>query len=195
MIETPDFDALYRDDPDPWRVASSFYEQRKLSVLLASLTQPTYAAAWDPASGTGALALRLADRAEVVLATDSSAEAVRLTASTCAGLPNVTVRRLRQPESPGESPAGLDLLVVAEFAYYLPPHDRAGLWRVVSDAAATSAEIVVVHWRHRPHDGYLSGADVQIEAIQQLTTQHGWWPSVQHDDRDFVLDVLRRGPE
>ena len=39
MVNVPDFDTLYRDDPDPWQVASSFYEQRKRAVLLASLTR------------------------------------------------------------------------------------------------------------------------------------------------------------
>ena len=37
MIKVPDFEALYRRDADPWRVASSFYEQRKLDLVLAVL--------------------------------------------------------------------------------------------------------------------------------------------------------------
>ena len=193
MVEVPDFDALYRDDPDPWQVATSFYERRKLDVVLASLTRSSYGAAWDPACGTGALAAELSDRAAVVLATDSSVEAVRLTAARCADQPNVAVGRIAQPGLPELPGDGFHLIVVAEFAYYLTAGDRAALWRTLADASAPVAEIVVVHWRHRPHDGYLSGTDVNLEAAERLTTgSGGWYSAVRHDDREFVLDVLLR---
>lgn len=189
MIEVPDFDAVYRADPDPWRVSSSFYEQRKLAVVLASLTRPAYVSAWDPAAGTGALAAELSHRAESVLATDGSVEAIRLIGRRCAELPNVEVHQLSQPERPGRD--GFDLVVVAEFAYYLEPAARTDMWKVLSDVTAPTAELLAVHWRHRPHDGYLSGADVQTEAVDRLG-EYGWQTVVRHDDRDFVLDVLRR---
>ena len=192
MVNVPDFDTLYRDDPDPWQVASSFYEQRKQAVLLASLTRATYASAWDPGCGTGELAAQLVHRADSVRATDASAEAVRLTAARCAQLPQVAVGRLRQPDHPDPGGGGFDLIVVAEFAYYLPATDRAEMWRTVSSAAAEVAEIVVIHWRHRPHDAHLSGFDVNGEAVRALTSEPGWRAVVRHDDEDFVLDVLRR---
>lgn len=193
MVKIPDFDSLYRDDPDPWQVASSFYERRKLDVVMASLTEECYRAAWDPACGTGELVARLAGRAGTVLATDSSAEAVRLTAARCAGLAPVTVGRIRQPGRPVLPHGGFDLVVVAEFAYYLPLDDRAALWDMLTAAAAPAAEIVLVHWRRRPHDGYLSGTDVNLEALRRLLDSgRGWYAAVRHDDREFVLDVVRR---
>jgi len=33
----PDFESMYRADSDPWQVQTSWYERRKLAVLLASL--------------------------------------------------------------------------------------------------------------------------------------------------------------
>lgn len=193
MGEAPDFDALYRADPDPWRVATSVYERRKLQVVLASLTQESYGSAWDPASGTGELAAQLADRCAAVLATDGSAEAVRLTRTRCDRLPTVTSGLLRQPAAPPTSDAGFDLIVVAEFAYYLPAADRADLWQTLGAAAAPTAEILLVHWRHRPHDGYLSGEDVNREARDLLTANDGAWQRlVSHDESDFVLELLRR---
>jgi SAM-dependent methyltransferase len=192
MVNVPDFDTLYRADPDPWQVASSFYEQRKRAVLLASLTRATYASAWDPGCGTGELAAQLATRAEAVLATDTSAEAVRLTAARCAELPRVAAGRIRQPGLPDPGNRDFDLIVVAEFAYYLTASDRAEMWRTISTAASEDAEIVVIHWRHDPHDAHLSGLDVNAEAVRALTSEPGWRPVVRHDDQDFVLDVLRR---
>lgn len=193
MIQTPDFDAVYRDDPDPWQVASSFYEQRKLALVLACLTRARYASAWDPASGTGELAAKLAGRVDSVLATDGSPEAVQLTTRRCAAVSAVAVRHLSQPERPGWwRGAGFELIVVAEFAYYLSAEDRCAMWPVFSASAAPSAEMLLVHWRHRPHDGYLSGAEVQLEALESLTTSHDWFRVVHHDDQDFVLDVVRR---
>jgi hypothetical protein len=62
MIDLPDFDALYRDDPDPWQVRSSFYEQRKLDIVLAGLQRPRYRSAWDPACGVGELRTRPTSR-------------------------------------------------------------------------------------------------------------------------------------
>jgi hypothetical protein len=193
MVDVPDFDALYRADPDPWRVASSFYERRKLEVVLASLTREAYRAAWDPASGTGELAARVASRADAVVATDAAEEAVRLTAARCADLPNVAVGRISQPGLPELPSDRFDLIVAAEFGYYLPADDRARLWESLDSAAGRAAELLVVHWRHRPHDGYLSGLDANLEAVEYLTTRSDWYPAVRHDDQDFVLDVLLRG--
>ena len=53
MIKVPDFDPLYRANSDPWAVSSSFYEQRKLDLVLGVLALPRYARAWDPACGYG----------------------------------------------------------------------------------------------------------------------------------------------
>ena len=194
MVDVPDFDALYRADPDPWKVGSSFYEQRKLAVLLACLTRRSYVSAWDPSCGTGELAAGLALRADTVVATDSSEEAVRLTATRCSGVSQVTVARVRQPGRPPRPAGDFALTVIAEFAYYLTGSARDEFWTLVDELSAPTAEIVVIHWRHRPHDGYLSGADVNLEAIQRLTESgSGWTRSVHHDDADFVLDVLVRG--
>ncbi|MGI8456568.1 MAG: methyltransferase [Propionibacteriaceae bacterium] len=189
---TPDFEAMYAADPDPWRVGSSFYETRKRELVLAALGRPTYAAAWDPSCGTGHLVHRLAARCRTVLATDASPAAVELTSASCAGLDNVTVRRVAVPTDPGEHPvAGFDLVVIAEFLYYLDPAGRAATLGLIHELAAAGAEVVAVHWRHQPHDGWRSGAEVQQEVLTTLGSL-GWEPAVHVDDPDFVLDTMRR---
>lgn len=190
MIGVPDFDAVYRADTDPWRVRTSHYERRKLEIVLACLTEPAYAYAWDPACGVGELAARLAGRADQVLATDGSTEAVRLTRERCAGLDNVVVRASALPQRPDEH--NFDLVVLSEFLYYLNDADRAASLALVDAVSAAGAEVVALHWRHEPHDAYLSGDDVQAEIGAELG-RRGWHSVVQHGDVDFSLTCFRRG--
>jgi hypothetical protein len=192
MIDLPDFDALYRGDPDPWKVRSSFYEQRKLSIVLGCLQRPRYDLVWDPACGVGELAARLASRSDRVLASDASAEAVSLTRQRGAGLAGLEVRQLTLPAVPPEPSSGFDLVVLSEFLYYLPAPDRAATLTMLDSVTGEDAEVVCVHWRHHPHDAWLSGEDVQSEVVDGLVGL-GWRHRVRHDDRDFVVDGLERG--
>ena len=195
MTAVPDFEALYRGEPDPWRVGSSFYEQRKLGLVLGTLSRPRYEHVWDPASGTGHLAARLAARCHRVLATDGSAEAVKITRQACAGLDNVVVERLLLPEVESAAEAGpFDLVVVSEFLYYLTEHDRAAALAGFEHVAGVGAELLAVHWRQHPHDAWLSGAAVQAEMFETLLG-HGWQPGVRLEDPEFVLNSWHRRPD
>ena len=189
MTEIPDFDALYRAEPDPWSVRTSPYEQRKLSITLACLNRPRYVAAWDPACGVGELAFRLADRADRVLATDASAEAVALTRQRCADRAGVEVAQSRLPLP--STWTGLDLIVLSEFCYYLEAADRRSMLTMINSVAADNAEVLSVHWRFKPHDGWLSGESVQREIAGGLR-RSGWTQTTHHLDTNFILDVHRR---
>lgn len=189
MTDVPDFDSVYRADPDPWQVRTSFYEQRKLEVVLASLSAPTYDRAWDPACGVGELAARLGERVSAVLATDASIEAVRLTQARITDLATVTVRQHALPAAPGPEP--YDLVALCEFLYYLDADDRRATLDLVDGLISPAGELISVHWRHKPHDAWLSGAAVQGEIDARLH-QHGWQRVVHHDDVDFVLASYRR---
>ncbi len=186
----PDFDQVYAADPDPWRVASGEYETRKREIVLAMLARRSYRHAWDPACGTGHLVARLAERSESVLATDGSVRAVDLTRDLCRTQSQVTVQQLLLPAEPTEPtvPAGgFDLIVLAEFFYYLDPDDRQAAMETVRRCAGPGCELLAVHWRHAPHDGWLSGAAVQAEIGADLTTA-GWLPGTHLDDTGFVVD-------
>ena len=189
MTEIPDFDALYRAEPDPWSVRTSPYEQRKLSITLACLNRPRYVAAWDPACGVGELAFRLAERADRVLATDASAEAVALTRQRCADRAGVEVAQSRLPLPSAWT--GLDLIVLSEFCYYLEAADRRNMLTMINSVTADDAEVLSVHWRFKPHDGWLSGESVQREIAGGLR-RSGWTQTTHHLDTDFILDVHRR---
>lgn len=188
----PDFDQLYAANPDPWAVASGEYETRKREILLALLSRRHYRHGWDPACGTGHLVAELAERCDSVLATDGSVAAVELTRALCVGRWSVTVRPGLLPEEPTDRPGeGFDLVVLAEFFYYLDAEDRRKSMEIIRRSAAAGCELLSVHWRPKPHDGWLSGAEVQTEIGADLTGA-GWLPGLHLDDPDFVVDSWHR---
>lgn len=189
-IDPPDFDALYRRDADPWEVGTSWYEQRKLRVVLASLCRARYGVAWDPACGTGHLARALASVADQVLATDASPAAVEISRRTCEGVDTVRLTTNRLPEVPAGR-TRFDLIVLSEFLFYLPTDQRRAAVAGVAGLTGPGSEVVGVHWRHRPHDAFASGAAIQLELVE-LGRAESWSHRVHHLEEDFVLDILQR---
>ncbi len=191
-VAGPDFDALYRSDADPWSVGSSFYEQRKLALVLAALARPRYRLGWDPACGTGHLTAALAERCDRVIGTDASIEAVKVARTRCADRPQVAVEQLAAQDDPAAViTEPVDLVAISEFLYYLDEEDRATALAHATAACEPGAELISVHWRPHPHDAWLSGAAVQAQLVDRLR-RDGWQPLVHLDDPDFVLDSLQR---
>jgi trans-aconitate methyltransferase len=183
-VTLPDFDALYASDPDPWRVASSWYERRKRSILLASLPRESYATAWEPGSGPGLTSQSLATRVGSLVASDASSVAVALARRRCHALPNVECVLSALPAVPFDGV--VELVVAAEFLYYVCELDAAldALW----SRLAPAGHLVVVHWAHRPHDAFRSGPGMH-SSIERDAGARGAERLVCHVDQDFVLDV------
>jgi SAM-dependent methyltransferase len=184
---------MYIEEDDPWRVGSSWYEQRKIAVLLASLAEPRYRRALDPACGTAHLARALSRRCDEVVGYDASAPAIDVARRTCGGLENVTLGVRALPYDPPDTPgAPFDLIVLSEFLYYLDaPRRRAALTSVL-ERAAGRVEIASVHWRERPDDGTASGDEVHEELRAELRPR-GFRHQVAHFDEEFVIDILTLG--
>lgn len=186
----PDFDAAYRADDDPFDVGSSWYEQRKIDITLASLTQQRYQRIWDTACGTGHLTRSLADRCDSLVASDLSPRAVELTAARLASEPDdgraeVTTQVHGLPESLGHHE--FDLIVLSEVVYYLPTLDLLALpATLLGSATPDRSEVVLVNWRHHPHDAPRSGEHA-AGLLDAALTEDGWALAVRHDDADFVL--------
>jgi SAM-dependent methyltransferase len=190
----PDFDRLYAEDADPWQVASSWYEQRKIEVLLASLLRARYECSWDAACGTGELAARLAARSEQVLATDASPAAAELTRRRCAGLSQVQVAVSALPDRPAGLVGHPDLVVLSEVLYYLDEAARRDAWQLMDQVCGPDTEVVAVHWRLRPEGALITGAAAQRELNEHLVDR--WWVRlVTHTDEEFVLGVWSQQPD
>lgn len=192
---SPDFDPLahfqqlYQQDADPWKVRQRWYEQRKRAILLASLPRQRYRNAFEPACGNGELTAALAHRAERVLASDLSAEAVgltrrRLLREAPSDVERVVVRQQRMPQEwPAET--GFDLIVISEMAYYLDEPDLLQLRQCCVEGLADGGTLVMCHWR-RPF------ADRRLNT-DSMHTVFGATPGlhrlVRHAEDDFLLDV------
>lgn len=207
MSTTPDFEEMYRADPDPWEVGTSWYERRKTALVMAMLRREKYRLAWDPACGTGDLAVELATRCERLVCSDLSETACDLTrarlteaevaliapggeaAVGLARLPSA-VAIVEQCELPAR-PAALaeakpDLVVLSEFLYYLDEEQRSRTWKLLDDVCDDSTDIVAVHWGPEPEQAHLSGSAAQRELNAHLG-ERGWWRLVTHTDIEFVV--------
>jgi trans-aconitate methyltransferase len=185
--QPPDFDAMYAADADPFRVESSWYERRKLAVVVASLPRERYGSAWEPGSGLGVASVALADRVDVLTASDSSRVALDAARRRCRGLPHVRCVESTLPDVPVDEP--VDLIVVAEFLYYVP--DLESALDVLFSSLAPNGHLVMLHWAHRPHDAYRSGPDVHARVAREAPGR-GAVRLVEHRDEDFLLDIYER---
>src|SRR4051794_19155001 len=127
------FDGLYRDDLDPWDLASSPYEQRKLALLMASLPEARYREAFEPGCAIGVTTEALAGRCNRLLAMDGAIRAVEQARRRLVGVKGrVSVREGRIPV---DWPAlRFDLIVISELLYYLDVEDRREVSSLVVDS-------------------------------------------------------------
>ena len=174
------FEARYREAPDhdPWRFATSRYEQQRYDVTVATLPERRFVRAFEPGCATGELTARLATRCDHVVALDPSATALAVAAERTAGLPGVDLRRGTLPEDWPEG--SFDLLVLSEIGYYFdPPTLRALLQRTLA-AATPGACLLGVHWTGHSRDHVLHG-----DAVQELIAEAAGAPTLVADRPGF----------
>ena len=178
----PDFRALYRESPDPWRLSSRWYEERKYDLTMSVLPRRRFARAYEPGCSIGVLTQRLAARCDELISADLIEEAARATAARVPD-DHVQVRHAGVDEWPEGT---FDLIVLSELAYYLLP----GTWeRTLENARTTLAPegvLVSVHWR-RPDPGALRHAQ---RIRQDLRSVPGWVLHGSYDDADMLIDVV-----
>ena len=193
MSSEPDFERLYAGDPDPWRVATSWYERRKTQIVLACLRREKYRCIWDIGCGTGELTAHLAGRADRVVAVDSARRACELTRARCREIPGVIVERAAAPTVPDalQGEPVVDLVVLSEILYYLTAPARRATTEAVLGRCAPAADILAVHWTARPDDARVSGLKVHRE-LDEVLLGSGWGRLLAHRDIEFTLTMWSR---
>jgi len=182
------FEALYEGNADPWQVGSSWYEQRKRSILLACLPRLRYRRAWEPGCSLGHLTAELAQRCDRLVSSDISPRAVAV-ARELVGADNVTIDVAQTPvQVPDLDTGSCDLVVLSEFLYYLPDRARAATIELAAKLLEPGGHVVVAHWRGHPADAHCSGEQANADVVAALGSN-----PVHHVDEHFVLDVAAAG--
>ncbi|SNT06349.1 class I SAM-dependent methyltransferase [Rhodococcoides kyotonense] len=182
------FDGVYAEGDDPFGLGTSWYEDRKYSITMASLPRPRYRRALEPGCSVGILTERLAERCDAVVSTDV-VEPPLLTARARVTSPHVTFVTWSLTDEWDSEP--FDLIVLSEVGYYL---DEPDLRRAL-DAAVAHLEpdgtLVAVHWRHPVADYPLTGDQVHgvVADTVGLSRLGGYV------DEDFVLEVFAASAE
>jgi SAM-dependent methyltransferase len=188
------FDRMYATSPDPWQLATRWYEQRKYAITLSMLPRRRYRHAFEPGCSIGTLTALLAERCDHVTAIDVAGAAleiadVRLRADGCrdGARDRVTLSRgsLDQPWPPGP----FDLLVLSEVAYYLEEELLAELLRRECPRLARGATVVAAHWRHEVVGYPLSGD----HANRVVAATPGLIPVGGYRDSDVVIEIFDTG--
>ena len=138
------FEALFRNDADPWAFRSSPYEQAKYAATMAALRRDRYEACLELGCANGELTRRLAATCTSITAVDTAFAALAQARRACAALSGP---RFVQAHLPGGDWAGsYDLIVISELLYYLTEDAVAGLAARLRAQARPDTEWLLVHW-------------------------------------------------
>ena len=138
------FEALYRQDGDPWHFASSAYEREKYAATLKALPLPSYRRGFEVGCSIGVLTKQLAGRCERLLAVDPVEAALGQARQRCAGCAGVQFAQMAVPHQLPD--ASFDLLVLSEVIYYWSITDLERMAAFADHAVKPGGDMVLVHW-------------------------------------------------
>lgn len=143
------FDDCYAGDPDPWRFATSPYEQEKYAATLDALPRARYASALEVGCSIGVLTEALAERCDTLFGIDLAERALDQARVRCERLLHVCFERAQVPD---QWPDGsFDLILLSEVVYFLDLVDVERLVARVRGCLRTGGEVVLVHWTGETH--------------------------------------------
>ena len=182
------FDGIFRDDADPWGLASSEYEAAKFDATIAAIADRRYARGFEIGCAHGVLTARLATLCDDLLAVDISDHALARAAERVGNAAGVRLRRLAFPgETPDET--GFDLIVLSEVAYYWSDADLELAAEWIATALAPGGRILLVHWVRETD--YPQSGDGAVTALQEHLAD-AVTVETAHRTADYRLDLWRR---
>lgn len=181
------FEEFYERHEDPWGFETRWYEQRKRSVLMASLPKAEIGDVLEIGCSTGLITRELAARAARVVALDPVESAVD------AARARVDDDRVTfvQGQVPHDWPGGrYDTVVLSEVGYYLSTADLARTIHLIEGCLTDDGCLVACHWRHPVAEYPQTGEEVHAA----LRASAAWESTVRHEEKDFILEVFSRTP-
>lgn len=181
--KSPDyFRALYAADPDPWKFASSEYEQRKYKATLDAMTKQKYRRGFEVGCSIGVLTDLLAGRADALLAVDVDPVTLERANVRCAAHTHIDFTQMVIPR---DWPDGaFDLIVLSEILYFLAPKDIVRAAELALQSLPQDGCIILVHWTG-PTDYPCSGDEAADLFIAETGLTH-----THRREQDYRLDVL-----
>lgn len=164
-----EFDALYLNDPDPWRFLTSEYEKNKYAVTLAALPQKRYRCAIEAGCSIGVLTEKLSARCDQVIGLDISGVAIALARSRSTQCEHVRFLQARLPDDWPDVSA--DLIVLSEILYFLQAWQIEELARHVAQSWEDNGNCVLVNFSGDTRQALqgAQAAQVFVEAIGRVT--------------------------
>jgi cyclopropane fatty-acyl-phospholipid synthase-like methyltransferase len=185
-VERVDFEARYREDPDPWGYTRSGYERDKYAATLAACGPGTFGSALELGASIGVFSALLAPRCRRLVTVDLAPTAVATALERLTGRPGVEVVCGAVPDA--VPPGPYDLVVASEILYYLEPEELERTFALLRDVTAPGARVVAVHWRpagpERPFDA---------STVHDALSRNRWLrPLDLGGTDDYLLDVFER---
>ncbi|MBN9200455.1 MAG: hypothetical protein ABS61_02115 [Microbacterium sp. SCN 70-18] len=182
------FERFFATHDDPWGFRSSWYEQRKRELLLATLPRATYDAGLELGCATGILTARLAERCAHLVAVDFAEGALTAAARELVGRDNVTLQTAALPH---EWPDGeYDLVLLSEIGYFWNVADLDTAIDRITQSLAPTGHLIACHWRHPMPENPTGGDEVH----ERLRANSRWQSVAVHIEKDFVLEVFSPYP-
>jgi trans-aconitate methyltransferase len=181
-----DFEARYRENPDPWGYTTSDYERDKYAATLSACGPGPFTCALELGSSIGVFSSLLAPRCARLVTIDAAPTAVAVARERLAPVPHVEAILGEIPAAIPAEP--LDLVVASEILYYLYPGQLEQTLTVLGERMPAGGRLVAVHWcpagPERPFDA--EGAHAILLARPEL--RH-----VESAGTDqYLLDVMER---
>lgn len=175
------FDVAYSRNPDPWRLSSRWYEERKRALTVASLPRARFERAVELGCSVGMLTDLLADRCDDLLAVDVSELAVAQTRARVGDRARVE----RMDAVAALVPTTYELVVLSEIGYYFDERGLDHLLARIVDSLRDDGVLVACHWRHPVAEYPLSG-----DAVHARVETLGLPRISRLEEADFVLEVF-----
>ncbi|MBS3177845.1 MULTISPECIES: PIG-L family deacetylase [unclassified Pseudoclavibacter] len=185
------FDEVHAAAVDPWELRSSWYERRKLDVLLAMLPAERYERALEIGCSIGESTSKLAGRCSRILAADASPEALRLAEERLTGSEHVELVLATLPRDWAAldvADGQLDLVVLSETGYYLAEDELCELIARSRRALAPAGVLVLCHWR-----GPIVGWPLDGDRVHSLTARLGMRRLASYSQEETLIDIYENG--
>ena len=189
LMDTEAFEALYREQSDPWGYHGSAYEREKYRATLEACGPEPFRAALELGGSIGVFTGLLAARCDALTSLDGAPTAVAAARSHLARVGQAEHVDVRLGTIPSALPDGpFDLIVASEILYYVPDPQLAQTLVGLEHCLAAGGRLVAVHWRpegpERPHTA--------AQVHDRLRAQSWLALSAEHPTGEYLLDVFTR---